>query len=411
MANVIAIGELASLKPTTSNVESVRGALASGAVASGEISAFSEWLNWAESDGVRAVLQLGALKHAQQLGPFQSGVRELMRCGEALRGRFPLQARRGQRTQLVDGIVASDDQRALVAMAPIRDSLYGSVKACALFPPPRGDEVRSLDPRRYVKTAVKFYRRDYVSQGMTRHGVRVEENPFVEIALLRVLNHANIVGLIDCFYTPKYLVAAFDFIDNGELFDLVANNGPRQIPEARRMFRIMAEVMQFCHRNGIAHRDISLENYMVTRDMQPILIDFGLAYVMALDEEANGGRGAWRNIPHTGRVGKLVYFAPEMYNVDHFHTSYSGEAVDTWCLGVSLFVLIVGAPPWDVPGVTDDRFERIVNGRDLAGLLAEWNVSIPESSIRLMQNILHGDWTQRPSLDDILASDFIAIGS
>ena len=83
---------------------------------------------------------------------------------------------------------------------------------------------------------------------------------------------------------------------------------------------------------------------MVAANWEPILIDFGLAYVMPRPR-GDSGRGKWMSIPHIARVGKLIYFAPEMYNQDGLVREYSGEAVDTWCLGVSLFILIVGAPP------------------------------------------------------------------
>ena len=198
----IRVADLPSLKPTTSNVATVRALLASGAATTSEdIAAYQEWLDFAESDGQRDLLRLGRLKHEQNQEAFDAGVRTAMRCREAMRGQLQVQRDRDVRVRVVEGFVASEDQSALLALQNLRDSLYGSVKACALFPPPSDNPVRMLARGHFTKVATKFCRRDNVQRRTTRHNVRVEENPHVEIALLRIRSIPT-SSVVDCFLFP-----------------------------------------------------------------------------------------------------------------------------------------------------------------------------------------------------------------
>ena len=92
-----------------------------------------------------------------------------------MRGQLQVQRDRDVRVRVVEGFVASEDQSALLALQNLRDSLYGSVKACALVSPPSDNPVRMLARGHFTKVATKFCRRDNVQRRTTRHNVRVEE--------------------------------------------------------------------------------------------------------------------------------------------------------------------------------------------------------------------------------------------
>merc|ERR1711972_1243522 len=104
------------------------------------------------------------------------------------------------------------------------------------------------------------------------------------------------------------------------------------------------------HDLNIAHRDLSLENVLLIENknrkkneprLWPRICDFGLAI---------------ENKPrHYDTVGKVSYMSPEC-NAG----GYEGKANDIWCLGIMLFMMMIGAPPYGAIG--DKAFGYLVDG-------------------------------------------------
>ncbi len=80
-------------------------------------------------------------------------------------------------------------------------------------------------------------------------------------------------GLRDSSFA--YIV--MELADNGELFDYLDISGPVDERIARYYFRNLVEALEYLHTNGIAHRDIKLQNLLLTHEFDIKLADFGLA--------------------------------------------------------------------------------------------------------------------------------------
>lgn len=136
---------------------------------------------------------------------------------------------------------------------------------------------------------------------------------------------------------------------------------PRGLPlaMARACFQQIASAVGFLHARNVAHRDLSLENVLLDSFRRCRLADFGLA-------SATGSRcfGA--------RVGKILYMAPEVvsrpaYRPDTGPNSVSAGAdvcydalrADIWSLGVILFILVTGIPPFEKASDVDARFRLV----------------------------------------------------
>ena len=91
--------------------------------------------------------------------------------------------------------------------------------------------------------------------------------------------------------------------------------------------------IEYLHKYGIVHRDLKLENIMMTDSSEgayPKLVDFGLAKMMAPNQKANEP------------FGTVGYVAPEVLK----RTSYS-FSIDLWSFGVIIYVLLCGCLPFD----------------------------------------------------------------
>lgn len=110
-------------------------------------------------------------------------------------------------------------------------------------------------------------------------------------------------------------------------------------------------------------------------------------------------------LPPTGAVGKAFYMAPEIYRND---TPYNGFFSDVWSLGVMLFILVTGAPPFERPDLADPRFQMIARGK-LSGMLDSWGMSHISPGVRnlLSRMLVANDPGKRIRLEDISTHQWI----
>lgn len=189
-----------------------------------------------------------------------------------------------------------------------------------------------------------------------------------------------------------------EFCPFGELYDQL-NLAPSKrlgVETARALFSQIAEAVQFMHAHGIAHRDISLENVLLDAARQCRVSDFGLASLQ-------GSRCH-------GRVGKTFYMAPEVFaavsDPDNSRPAclefYDGLKADVWSLGILLFIMVTGVPPFASPSERDARF-RVVKFKGLRSLLGIWNMEhrVTTELLDLLTQMLHVDPEDRLSMDQV----------
>ena len=170
-----------------------------------------------------------------------------------------------------------------------------------------------------------------------------------EVQVLRAMDHPHIVKLMDVFEEREIVHLVFEPCTGGELFDPIADQTYTFTEHnASRLFRQALDAIAHCHAACIAHRDIKPENMLLaTRDgpdASPLkIIDFGLATSVVPGQ------------PLTKRVGTPYYMSPELLGGKYDETS------DSWSLGVVLFCIGCGYPPFF--GDTErDIYQRIRRG-------------------------------------------------
>lgn len=155
-----------------------------------------------------------------------------------------------------------------------------------------------------------------------------------EYDIMRRLEHPNIVSVEDFFEDHHYICFAMEKMDQ-DLRSYLCNAG-RILPEdqVRNFFHQMVQSIRFCHKNGVIHRDIKLENFLLKTtkkgEIKVNLCDFGLACIYdALD-------------PPNDQCGSLVSVAPEILSGEQPYC----PKVDCWSLGVALYELLSTDTPF-----------------------------------------------------------------
>jgi serine/threonine-protein kinase SRK2 len=166
-------------------------------------------------------------------------------------------------------------------------------------------------------------------------------NKYVEAEILNhsKLRHPHVIQFKEVFLTSEYICIAMEYATGGSLFHYVQKQGRLKEAVARWFFQQLIIGADYCHKRGVANRDIKLENTLlqVVKGLPlPLLkiCDFGYSKADTMSVAKS-------------KVGTLTYMAPEvLVNRDG---KYDGKVADIWSCGVMLYVMLYGRYPFDSP--------------------------------------------------------------
>ncbi|KAM3308631.1 serine/threonine-protein kinase SAPK3 isoform X2 [Capsicum chacoense] len=228
--------------------------------------------------------------------------------------------------------------------------------------------------------------KELVAVKYIERGRKIDENVQREIINHRSLRHPNIVRFKEVLLTPTHLAIVMEYAAGGELFDRICSAGRFSEDEARFFFQQLISGVSYCHSMEICHRDLKLENTLL--DGSPIprvkICDFGYSKSGLLHSQPKS------------TVGTPAYIAPEILS----RKEYDGKVADVWSCGVTLYVMLVGAYPFEDPD--DPR-----NFRKTIGRIMSAQFSIPDyirisaGCMNLLSRIFVANPSKRISIPEI----------
>uniref|UniRef100_A0A8D2BAA7 non-specific serine/threonine protein kinase n=1 Tax=Sciurus vulgaris TaxID=55149 RepID=A0A8D2BAA7_SCIVU len=202
--------------------------------------------------------------------------------------------------------------------------------------------------------------------------------------ILMTLSHPHVIQLFQVIETVQNVYIVMEYAGGGELSHHIQAGGMQE-EEARRLFRQIARAVGYCHKNGVVHRDLKVENIMLDARGNIKLIDFGLSTKFISGLKLNR---FW---------GTLTYLAPEIA----LQQEYEGPPVDVWSLGVILYFMLTGKCPF--MGITAKHLLKlIVRGR------YQIPHHVPMHAQNLICKILTVNPKQRPSVEQILQHPWLS---
>ena len=171
---------------------------------------------------------------------------------------------------------------------------------------------------------------------------RMENN----FAVLKKLNHEGIAKVYEFFADQGYIFIVMEYCKGGDLLSLFKNGNHPEIKTAERIFKQVLDAVCYLHDNGIAHRDLKLENIVLDGNGNPKIIDF--------DSMSTNGTQKSKEI-----VGTLQYLCPEAL----INNEYNPFKADIWALGIIFATLINGQLPYRIPKDNNDMRKIIKKGQ------------------------------------------------
>lgn len=191
-----------------------------------------------------------------------------------------------------------------------------------------------------------------------------------EADMMSSLSHSNIVKCHSWFQTEANMYLALELVQGGDLLHCLLDGGAFPEHQASRLFHQICDAVRYLHvEKQLVHRDLKPENILLTskdrETMLPKLADFGLARKNMKSRDCRTFCGT----PH--------YFAPEVITTasssDSKNAGY-GKQVDMWSLGVILYILLSGIPPFE----EEQLYRQILDGKYEFDV-EEWNCVSPEA--------------------------------
>jgi serine/threonine-protein kinase SRK2 len=192
---------------------------------------------------------------------------------------------------------------------------------------PGGQRAAKVVPRGYrvLQTA------EYVRREITNH--------------MKLLRHPHIIKIHETLLTKTHLVILMEYARGGTLAKYVRERRGLREDEALWYFRQIIVAVDYSHQLGVCNRDIKLDNTLLDKDPNTSdtgtprvkLCDFGMSKHAEADSD-----------PHS-RVGTEAYVAPEVISAQEpgaTNRTYDGPAADVWSLGVLLYTMVCGQPPF-----------------------------------------------------------------
>lgn len=174
----------------------------------------------------------------------------------------------------------------------------------------------------------KNYRRNERAKQLLRTEVAV-------MSRIRKLHHPNLMNFKHTFEDAEKIVMVLEILSGGELFDRIVKKGHYSERDASLLTGVLVRALGALHSVGVLHRDLKPENciYSTPAEDSPLKItDFGLAALVTCPTE---------RLIDKHLVGTPGYICPAVL------TGYEYSAAsDMWAVGVILFILLSGSPPF-----------------------------------------------------------------
>ncbi len=231
-----------------------------------------------------------------------------------------------------------------------------------------GDVHRGLDTHTGEPIAIKCLRSDLITSNP-----QLLERFIREGEILRQLDHPNIVKMLAAIDEKGQHYIIMEYVAGGSLRDRLANEPPPSLENVLSIALDLTDALTHTHRQNIVHRDLKPSNVLLAESGAARLTDFGTAYLLGTSHLTQEGM----------IIGTPHYFSPEAINNQPLDAR-----ADIWGLGILLFEMLTGYPPFDAPHLNELMLAIL---RQPAPDLAELRPDIPIGLVDLVSRMLEKD--------------------
>ncbi|NWZ56266.1 HUNK kinase, partial [Haliaeetus albicilla] len=211
----------------------------------------------------------------------------------------------------------------------------------------------------------------------------------------QMIKHPNVVRLYETLETDNSYYMVMELCHGGDLLDRICDKKRLAEREVRRYTRQILSAVEHLHCQGIVHRDLKIENFLLdeNNNIKIVVSDFGLSNTAKFKDLS-------QELLHT-QCGSPAYAAPELLA----HRKY-GPKVDVWSIGVSMFVMLTGTLPFMVEPFNIKQLHQ----KMLIGEISPIPSDIFPGAVHFMQSLLEPDPAKRPGVKEAIKDKWLNEG-
>ncbi|GMH38284.1 hypothetical protein BSKO_06168 [Bryopsis sp. KO-2023] len=259
--------------------------------------------------------------------------------------------------------------------------------------------VRATDTMQQEDCAIKIILRKNLAMKYTER----------EVLIHMGLSHKHIVNFREVFDSGPHLCIVMDYCPNKTLFDWIQLHECLTEDQAKQFCIQIVSGLIYLHRQGIALRDLKLENLLLDAEWNIKICDLGFA----TSDEFSRPKSF---------LGTPEYYSPELIHMadDAFKNAwfclfrkvnigpYDGKKVDAWTLGIVLFAMLFGQTPFAFPN--EDPMYSVHRTRRMKYSIPERtrnNIPVSIACRNLLERLLEEDPIDRLSVDGMLEHEWL----
>ncbi|XP_064629382.1 serine/threonine-protein kinase par-1-like [Lineus longissimus] len=243
------------------------------------------------------------------------------------------------------------------------------------------------------KVAVKI-----IDKKKAKEDSYVRKNLRREGKLLQVVRHTNVAQLYEIMETENCYYLVLELCEGGDLMEHICNKKRLEEKEVRKYMRQIISAVEYLHRAGILHRDLKVENLLLSQNKDVKIIDFGLSNSVKVTHTNDGYKFDEFLVT---QCGSPAYAAPELLANKKY-----GPQVDVWSIGVNMYAMLTGNLPFTVHPFNIKTLQNKMTSGDMNAL--------PESITRgcrdLVKKLLTSDPEKRISLREAMQHPWLTEG-
>ena len=218
--------------------------------------------------------------------------------------------------------------------------------------------------------AIKVLKRDYA------HHENIRSRFLSEARILFRMSHPHIIKVTDMINYGDLPGFVMEYIDGPSLKEYIERKGPLSKEEIQQLFSQVLLAVDYIHKKGFVHRDLKPSNFMIDKDSQLKLLDFGIVKFM-------DSQSADFTQTHTHQqMGTPMYMSPEQV----VETKSVTAASDIYSLGVVLWQMVTGKRPYDTKTLSDFQLKSKIVHEPLPLTNTQWDIHIQKATAKKIED-------------------------
>jgi serine/threonine protein kinase len=219
------------------------------------------------------------------------------------------------------------------------------------------------------KVAIKLLKDEFVTNK------NIRKRFLAEARILHQLSHVNIVKVTDLIDAGDIVAYVMEYIEGDSLSEFIIKKGKLTDTDIEYIFPQMLSAVAYIHEKGLIHRDIKPSNFMMTKDGNIKLLDFGIA------KNTNEGQNEYTQTGTSHQMGTPLYMSPEQVQSTKEVTSQS----DIYSLGVVLWQMVMNKKPYNAENLSLVEIQIKIFQEPLALTKTIWDPFIQKATKKKLE--------------------------